>query len=116
MNAAEISNNPGAPMPAPAPRRAGITLRQRGAVAARALAAILGGYGVAALCTGALAAVLPLRPVEAVVSATLTGLAVYPCAAMWAFAARSATRAWVGLALFAAIPGLALLARSGGQP
>ncbi|WP_229217384.1 DUF3649 domain-containing protein [Massilia forsythiae] len=115
MNAVDMSDHPAAPRPAPKQRRAGITLRQRGAVAARALAAILGGYGVAALSTNALAAVLPLRPVEAVVSATLTGLAVYPCAAMWAFAARSATRAWVGLALFAVVPGLVLLARSGGQ-
>jgi len=94
-------------------RRAGMTPGERAAIGARALAAIFGGYGVAYVWTTALAALLPLRPVEAVVTGTLTGLVVYPCAAMWSFAARSALRAWTGLALSALAPGLLLLALHG---
>ena len=73
--------------------------RYRTAVAARALAAIGGGYGLAALTAATLALYLPGPRVDGAVTGTLAGLLVYPCAVMWAFAAPSAPRAWLGLLL-----------------
>jgi hypothetical protein len=75
-----------------------VTPAYRAGVAARASAAIGGGYLLAALSTRALALGLPLSPVDSVVAATLAGMVVYPCAIMWCFAAASAARAWLGLA------------------
>jgi hypothetical protein len=88
----------------------GIPLGYRAGVAARALAAIGGGYLLASTSTTLLALVLPLSPVDRVVAATLTGLAIYPCAAMWSFAAASAVRAWLGLGGACTVVALALLA------
>lgn len=85
-------------------------LRYRAGVASRTVAAIGGGYLLASLGTQALALALPLRPVDSVVSATLTGLVLYPCAVMWSFAAASATRAWLGLGAACALVTIALLA------
>lgn len=91
-------------------------VRYRAGVALRATAAIGAGYLLASLATHALALALPLDPVEKVVAATLTGLAIYPCAVMWSFAAASATRVWLGLGGACALAGLAVLAlRSGGS-
>lgn len=88
---------------------AGPGLRYRAGVASRAVAAIGGGYLLAALATQELALALPLRPVDNVVAATLAGLALYPCAAMWSFAAASAARAWLGLAGACALVEIAVL-------
>jgi predicted Co/Zn/Cd cation transporter (cation efflux family) len=74
-----------------------ILMNYRLGVASRALAAIGGGYAVSSLAVTALALALPGREVDRVVAATLTGLVVYPCAVMWCFATRTATRAWLGL-------------------
>ncbi len=81
----------------------------RGGVLVRAVAAIGGGYGVAALWAAAIATWLPSTKVEAALTGTMIALVVYPCAVMWCFAARSAARAWVGLALVA-VPAAAALA------
>lgn len=75
------------------------SLRYRLAVASRALAAVGGGYALAALATTALALWLPLQRAEAVITATLVSFIVYLGAVVWVFAARSAWRAWAGLAL-----------------
>jgi len=97
--------------PARPPRRhAAAGLRYRCGVAARAVAAVGGSYLLASLSTQALALALPLPPVDRVVTATLSGLAIYPCAAMWAFAAASAARAWLGLGAACALVQIALLA------
>jgi hypothetical protein len=85
-------------------------LRYRAAVASRALAAIGGGYLLAWLCTRALALGLPMAPVDNVVTATLAGLVIYPCAVMWTFATASATRAWLGLGGACALVTIVLLA------
>ena len=90
--------------------RAVVTPAYRAGVAARAIAAIGGGYLLAALSTRALALGLPLSPVDSVVAATLAGLVVYPCAIMWCFAAASAVRAWLGLAGACALVTIVLLA------
>ncbi|WP_444813320.1 DUF3649 domain-containing protein [Variovorax saccharolyticus] len=85
------------------------------AVASRALAAIGGGYAVAALSAAVLALWLPLERVEATLAATLASFVIHVCAVMWVFAARSAWRAWLGLAVPAALLGVLLLARQAGS-
>lgn len=81
------------------------------AIAVRAAAAIGGGYALASLVAVALALVLPLGRMDAVLAGMMAGLVAYAAAAVWAFAARSALRAWVGMA-GAAVP-LAVLALLG---
>ena len=77
------------------------TLQYRLDVALRALAAIAGGYGVTSLGMTALALTLPGSKVDVVVASTLIGLALFPAAVMWCFAARNAARAWLGLLIAA---------------
>lgn len=83
-----------------------------GEIAVRAVAAVLGGYGVAFAATAMLALVLPLPPADAVTVATLLSFVIYIAAALWAFAARTAVRAWLGLTAVAAgcliVAGIAL--------
>jgi hypothetical protein len=95
-------------------------VRYRLGVASRAVAAIAGGYGVAALSAAVLALCLPplfgMARSEAALTGTLASFIVFALAVMWVFAARSALRAWSGL-LVAALPMgllLALLMRSAG--
>jgi len=96
------------------------SFRYRLGVASRAVAAIAGGYGVAALFAAALAVCLPAAfgtaRSEAVMTGTLASFIVFALAVMWVFAARTAWRAWSGLAVAAVPPGLLLLllTRSGG--
>lgn len=68
-------------------------------IASRTVAAVLGGYALAATFTVALAGVLPRPRAEAVALATLSSFTVYVAAGLWAFAARSAVRAWLGVTL-----------------
>ena len=72
-------------------------------VASRSVAAIVGGYVLAALVTMLLSVSLPMTRSEAVMTATLLSFAIYTCAVMWVFATRSALRAWLGLAITAAV-------------
>lgn len=71
----------------------------------RIVAAVAGGYTLAALATVA-ALALPLRVSESAITGMLASFLIYTGAVVWVFAARSATRAWAGLAL-AALPLLA---------
>jgi hypothetical protein len=93
-------------------------LRYRVGVAVRAVAAIGGGYAVAALCSAAVALYLPATRAEAALTGTMVAFVVYPCAVLWVFAARSATRAWLGLLWAAAALGALLLWHyyGGGKP
>lgn len=68
----------------------------------RIVAALLGGYALAALASVA-ALVLPMARTEAVFTGLQLSFAVYALAVIWVFAARSATRAWAGL-IAAALP------------
>ena len=81
-------------------------LRHRLGVASRAVAAIAGGYGVAALSAAVLALCLPaafgMARSEAAMTGTLASFIVFALAVMWVFAARTAVRAWTGLAVAAA--------------
>lgn len=93
-------------------------LRYRLGVAARAVAAIGGGYGLSALVAATLSVWLPATRVEAVVTGTLAAFVVYPCAVMGVFAARSLARACAGLLVPATVLGALLLLhlRTGGLP
>ncbi|MBY4899215.1 DUF3649 domain-containing protein [Cupriavidus sp. AU9028] len=82
-------------------------------VASRAVAGIAGGYGLAALATAWLAVALPGPRAEAVTAATLLSFAIYAGAVMWVFAARTAWRAWAGLAMPALALAVALWAQRG---
>ncbi|WNO54591.1 ketohydroxyglutarate aldolase [Stakelama saccharophila] len=97
---------------APNRRRSG--WRYRANVAARTIAALVGGYVVAALFAFATARLIPLARVEAVMPGTLLAFLVAPGVAIWAFLARSATRALAGVVGVAAI--LALLGWMAGPP
>lgn len=83
--------------------------RHRLALLSRLLAAVFGGYLLASVSTVFLSFVLPAVLPEAVLGATLFSFAIYTAAIVWVFAARSATRAWLGLLL----PGGALAALAG---
>lgn len=67
----------------------------------RILAALFGGYVLAALASVA-AIALPIARSEAVTTGMLASFAIYACAVLWVFAVRSARHAWGGLLLAAA--------------
>ena len=75
------------------------TWRYRGGVTARAVAAIGGGYVLAALGGALIALALPLPRADAVTIATLLAFVIYPCVILWVFATRSALHACIGVAV-----------------
>lgn len=88
---------------------------ETGPLISRLIAAIGGGYAVAALASVAVLA-LPVSRPQAVIAGMLMSFALYAAAVVWVFAVRSARRAWLGL-LLVALP-LLLLAQQvwqGGQ-
>ena len=74
-----------------------LPLSYRLAVTSRVLAAVFGGYLVAALASVALTMWLPLSRAEAVVTGMTISFLVYLVAVLWCFACRTAWSAWVGL-------------------
>lgn len=83
-------------------------------VAVRIVAAVGGGYALAALSTMLLSVTLPLARVEAVLAASMASFAVFAAAVVWAFAARSPLWACAGIAIPSLLLGLALLLRGAG--
>lgn len=76
--------------------------RRVGPLLSRVVAAVFGGYGLAAL--GSVAALaLPMEKTQAVITGMLASFAIYAGAVIWVFAVRSARRAWAGL-LIVAVP------------
>jgi len=73
-----------------------------GPLLSRIVAAMFGGYGLAAL-TSVAALALPMSKPQAVLTGMLSSFAVFAGAVVWVFAVRSARRAWAGL-LVAAVP------------
>lgn len=69
----------------------------RWAVAARVVAAALGGYALANASGIFVATLLPMQRADAVFAATLASFAIYTGAVIYAFAARTAARACAGL-------------------
>lgn len=95
---------------APGPRHAlSEAARYRWGVASRTVAAVAGGYVLAALAAAVMARHLPMVRPDAVIAGTLTALVVFPCAVLWCFAASTARRAWAGVALPALLLGLPVL-------
>ena len=72
-------------------------------VVSRSLAAIVGGYALAATCSMFFAVALPIARGQAVLTGMLVAIVLCACAALWAFATRTALRAWVGIALPTAV-------------
>jgi len=75
-----------------------VLARARGAgpLISRIVAALFGGYALAALASVAVLA-LPVARTEAVLTGMLASFAIYAGAVIWVFAARSALKAWAGL-------------------
>ncbi|MBD9587636.1 DUF3649 domain-containing protein [Pseudomonas sp. PDM03] len=86
-----------------------IPVSYRLAVTSRVLAAVLGGYIVAALASVSLTLWVPMARADAVVTGMMTSFLAYLGAVIWCFACRSAWRAWFGLI----VPSLVLAAISG---
>ena len=78
-------------------------------IVSRVAAAVVCGYVLSSLTAVCLALLLPMARSEAVLVATMSSFIVYLCAALWAFAAADAARAWIGLAACAGLLGAALL-------
>ena len=78
----------------------GAVRRSPGPLVSRIAAALFGGYALAALASVA-APALPMGTVEAVLTGMQASFVVYAVAAIWVFAAKSARRAWLGLAAVA---------------
>ncbi|MEE1923245.1 DUF3649 domain-containing protein [Pseudomonas sp. 148P] len=90
-------------------KAAGLPLSYRLAVTSRCLAALLGGYLLASMASVCLSQSLPLPRPEAVLTGMMSSFLFYLGAFIWAFAARSAGRAWAGILL----PALVLAAING---
>ena len=71
-----------------------------GPLISRIVAALFGGYALAALSSVAVLA-LPLSKPQAVLTGMLASFAIYTGAVIWVFAVRSALRAWAGLVIVA---------------
>jgi hypothetical protein len=99
---------------APARPRKPAGRRYRLSVAARVLAALPGGYVLGSLTAALLALTLPLSRDEAVQAGALVSLAVYPATVLWVFSARTALRAWLGIALPGIMMGAAVWMLRGG--
>ncbi|MEG0223010.1 MAG: DUF3649 domain-containing protein [Comamonas sp.] len=78
------------------------SLHYRCSVAARVLAAALGGYLLTSALATLLALLLPFERAQAVMAGSDIGVLFYLPALLWAFHARSAVRAWAGLLLSSA--------------
>ena len=70
--------------------------RSMGPLISRIVAALFGGYALAALSTVAVLA-LPMSKPQAVLTGMLASFAIYAGAVIWVFAVRSALKAWAGL-------------------
>jgi uncharacterized membrane protein len=71
-------------------------------VASRSVAAIFGGYALAAAWAACMSLWLQktgMARVDAVTTATMSSFVVHLCAALWVFAVASTRRAWIGIAL-----------------
>jgi hypothetical protein len=76
-------------------------VRSTGSLVSRIVAALFGGYALAALSSVAVLA-LPLSKPQAVLTGMLASFAIFTGAVIWVFAVRSALKAWAGLISVAA--------------
>ncbi|HYJ18972.1 MAG TPA: DUF3649 domain-containing protein [Burkholderiales bacterium] len=75
-------------------------VRSTGPLISRIIAALFGGYALAALSSVAVLA-LPLSKPQAVLTGMLASFLIYAGAVIWVFAVRSALKAWAGLIIVA---------------
>lgn len=73
----------------------------RWGVASRFIAAAFGGYAIVTLLHVAFMALLPIAYPRALLFSSQTGYLWWTALIVWCFAARSASRAWLGLAIVA---------------
>lgn len=85
-----------------------LTLEYRLDILSRVLAASVGAYALVNLANYALPFVLPFEQYQGLLFAMQISFLFYTLAIIWAFAVRTATKAWLGL-LVVAVP-LALIA------
>ena len=71
-------------------------VRSTGPLISRIVAALFGGYALAALGSVAVLA-LPMSKPQAVLTGMLASFAIVTAAVIWVFAVRSALKAWLGL-------------------
>ena len=74
-------------------------------VTSRVAAAALGGYVLTYTATACLTVLLPFQKTEAILTAAMLSFAIYTGAILWAFAAATPGRAWLGLLVPAAVCG-----------
>ncbi|MBH3427967.1 DUF3649 domain-containing protein [Pseudomonas alkylphenolica] len=90
---------------------AALPVSYRLAVTSRCLAAVLGGYVLAAMASVCVTLLAPMPKAEAVISGMMLSFLFYLVAFLWCFACRSAWHAWWGVLLpslvLGAINGLA---------
>lgn len=82
-----------------------LTARYRMAVLSRAVAAILGGYALAAFGGSCIALLMRTSRAEAALTGMMSGFLIYALAVLWTFAARRTRTALIGLALPTAATG-----------
>ena len=75
-------------------------VRATGPLISRIVAALFGGYALAALSSVAVLA-LPMSKPQAVLTGMLASFLIYAAAVIWVFAVRSALKAWLGLIIVA---------------
>lgn len=80
-------------------KAAGLPLSYRLAVTSRSLAALLGGYLLAAMASVCITLLLPMPKADAVVTGMTLSFLFYLVAILWCFACRSAWHAWFGVLL-----------------
>lgn len=81
----------------------GLTSRYRLQVFSRIVAATVGGYALATAMTVLLTLLWPAPKGQAVLATNMLGFVWYTIAVMWVFSTKSATRAWLGMLLPAAL-------------
>jgi hypothetical protein len=78
-----------------------LTAAYRWSVFSRCVAAAVGGYAVVTLLHLAMTVVLPWETYQSMLFVSQTGYLYYTGIIIWCFAARTAGRAWLGLAVVA---------------
>jgi hypothetical protein len=81
--------------------KAAVDATYRWGVLSRCIAAAVGGYVLVSLLQLAMVAMLPWDHYKAMLFSSQTSYLYYTGVIIWCFAARTAKRAWLGLALVA---------------
>ncbi|MGX9462696.1 hypothetical protein ACWXWU_15905 [Shewanella sp. A14] len=71
----------------------------RFALISRIMAAIIGGYILTNLLAILLSYLLPMPQSERVLTAMLVSFVIYTAVILWVFTTKTATKAWIGIAI-----------------